>query len=993
MSYFAKSSHYAGQISTLRTSKAEAISVILKYENSLEIENEIKMRFKGIQRQAQSQGRSAPRMPPFEYVGMYAGPTKPKPFQRKRANLSTRAQGKLPSLTTMRTLAVSSHQGSGRPVPGHESRRITLALENIHRGTQTFRLKSLQGVEGVPAAGATLVMDYEIIKLISNGMQVWEKKWDELDDYEVVDRMHHGDPNNGVKFFFPIPGTADQELEVFCVVDEVRLLMYAVEFFYNRKLEANGEPAKRQTTHGRRVLKMHTLTGEIDPPPAPKGDLTVRDVEGIVVRAGNAGSQSNNAMSMISSSSMQRRASTTKSKRSSMTKMFGSPQANQGPLAENPAAAAHWDQVCLHQGWLLKKGGMSKNWMKRYAVLYRTAQGHFLSYYSDYSESPLYSATAEERNIIDLSKTTFIRPVSNFPGGAPPHAFDVCTIEREWTLCPINHDDQQVWLQILTRVIDEDVAVVPDDHMNFVVKARQDPTRQLELDQYTTCMKVSAAGVSVATQQGSGTGEYTEKFFWCYTDFFKWSLIHHKNKMALQVSVFMSAEFDVKHRQEFLFRTRDAQRLASAIEFYIEKFMSIMHLWLEGEEEGPEQGASQGGGSAAAVEPAMNLDTNAADYEKEPDLIGDLLGDDDDVTPKGPGGSTDSLDLMAELSIGSPGAPPAASNAPVEASFDAPSTPQTPTVDLFGNLTSPEAEAAASAPPAPPTGGDGLLDLMSAGNDDFFASPPASPAVASLGPIGIDDQTKVHMSAWFKTLTVNTTGLLFENEFIQLFVQQDYRGSQARIDFMVKSKGQAMQNISAQIDSTEIGANALRSQMQAAQPVLEANGQFTVRLMVECMTPFSGTPSFNLKFSIATVSYAYMIPIPSIITKFVEPVQMSGADLMQRWDGMSAPTLEVMEIFKAKNPINTVNMPNLVAAATKMAVAQDLLQSNPNCIMAAGTLKTGTPQQGNPGAKITVGCLIKLEMNANAQAYKLTVRTAIPTVSQHVFTTIKKLLT
>ena len=235
--------------------------------------------------------------------------------------------------------------------------------------------------------------------------------------------------------------------------------------------------------------------------------------------------------------------------------------------------------------------------------------------------------------------------------------------------------------------------------------------------------------------------------------------------------------------------------------------------------------------------------------------------------------------------------------------------------------------------------------------DDFFGSPSAAPA-ASAGPIGIDEQTKVHMTAWFKGLTVNTTGLLFENQFIQLFLQQDYRGSQARIDFMVKSKGQAMQNITAQIDSAEIGANALRSQMQTAQPVLEANGQFTVRLMVECMTPFSGTPSFDLKFSIGTQSYAYAIPIPSIVTKFVEPVQMSGADLNQRWDGMSAPQLQVMEVFQAKNAINTVAMPNLVAAATKMAVAQDLLQANPNVIMAAGTLKTGTLQQGNPGKRL-----------------------------------------
>ena len=53
------------------------------------------------------------------------------------------------------------------------------------------------------------------------------------------------------------------------------------------------------------------------------------------------------------------------------------------------------------------------------------------------------------------------------------------------------------------------------------------------------------------------------------------SILHHSGKTALQASVFASADFDVKDRHEFLFRTRDAVKLATAVEFYIEKFMSI----------------------------------------------------------------------------------------------------------------------------------------------------------------------------------------------------------------------------------------------------------------------------------------------------------------------------------------------------------------------------------------------------------------------------------
>ena len=44
----------------------------------------------------------------------------------------------------------------------------------------------------------------------------------------------------------------------------------------------------------------------------------------------------------------------------------------------NPTKAQHWDSVVVHQGWLLKKGGLAKSWIKRYAVLYRTSMGHFL---------------------------------------------------------------------------------------------------------------------------------------------------------------------------------------------------------------------------------------------------------------------------------------------------------------------------------------------------------------------------------------------------------------------------------------------------------------------------------------------------------------------------------------------------------------------------------------------------------------------------------------
>jgi hypothetical protein len=75
-----------------------------------------------------------------------------------------------------------------------------------------------------------------------------------------------------------------------------------------------------------------------------------------------------------------------------------------GGLVERASVRAYWNRVVVHQGWLTKKGGMSKKWLRRYFVLYKTCMGHILAYYSDYTETALFSDTAKERNVIDCCK-------------------------------------------------------------------------------------------------------------------------------------------------------------------------------------------------------------------------------------------------------------------------------------------------------------------------------------------------------------------------------------------------------------------------------------------------------------------------------------------------------------------------------------------------------------------------------------------------------------
>ena len=207
----------------------------------------------------------------------------------------------------------------------------------------------------------------------------------------------------------------------------------------------------------------------------------------------------------------------------------------------------------------------------------------------------MYTNERHQRKEVDLAKATFIRPGSNKADApdTPAHSFDIVTTEREWTLCAESQENVQKWLKLLTRAVDEDVAILPDEDLTFKVKPKVDPLGELCTTDYTTTLRVSAKGVSVCVPdpnggQGGGStlssitggsGAQKEMYFWVYTDFYKWSLIKKDEKLALLVNVFADSSFS--RRNEFIFRQKESERLATAIEFFIEKFMSVMHIRLE----------------------------------------------------------------------------------------------------------------------------------------------------------------------------------------------------------------------------------------------------------------------------------------------------------------------------------------------------------------------------------------------------------------------------
>jgi len=876
-----------------------------------------------------------------EYLGVYAM-EKPKPFQRKRGNLSAQLpQGSnLPPLVTMREVATASHRGSGKPSTENYSRRNLLALEHIHCGTQTFRVQSIHGLElAVSKTIVYVTQDYEQISLHSlNSVDAfWSKSWNDLLSYEVVDRVHHGDRNNGVKFKF-----LDSEREVFIILSEVRLLMHTTEFFYNLEQERRTSSlkfAKRQTTHGRRVLSVATLFGESPATEVPEGVREVRDVEGTVVRPAVEAAQGSMSV-ILSSAAMQhiRSVSQNPSSWRSSVNLLGTAQPIKGFLRENPIGAAHWSRSCIHNGWLWKKGGLAWTWQPRYVALYRTAQGHFLCYYTDFSDSPLYSSKNKARNVIDLCRSTFIRPLSSMPE-APPFAFDVCTIDREWTLCPATRQEQQIWLQLITRAIDEDVAILPDDRLSYIVKARVDPSGQLSLHEYSTCLRVSASGISVECLDDGHS--FREVMFWCYTDFFKWSVVSYHGKMGLNLSLYSSQYSDSRHRQEFLFRSRQASSIASAIEFYIEKFVAVMLLWQEGELGDEEEGGipaenpvtKEAGESARSN--TMNMATDVSSYENDDEVV-DLLE----------GYGEEELDKETQ-----------------------------PIVDPFEGLDAP-------------------VVLLPA--EKAIENLPSTSVEQSLSP----PSRNVPDCAIFPTTpAVPSANTLFRNKILEISVDGSfYSKSYGKLEISVKSLaprldnfGLSILNVEAIIGTDGITPGALEHELTRAPLILEAGGSFKLLLMVKCLKPFDGSPCLEFSYVHGTERYNHKIFLPVNVLRFVEPFPMAAEDVRSKWEAMSSrKDLEIRGSIRSINPMTASEISFKFQELTNMAIVHEFQKvSNIRSTVAVGTLYTET--LGLDGNKVSSGCISALEpVDESYQSFNFTVRASIGSVAHCIYEATKR---
>jgi hypothetical protein len=268
----------------------------------------------------------------------------------------------------MRSMALDLHRGSYRPSPPGGSRRIEIAVQHIYEGFNTFDLLNVRGASSVSnqfRQDSQLVVNDEALLFKPRGGLSDTKiefSFDDIVEWTAIDNDNIRLGDSGIEI---ASGAGDK---VFFGVEFVRDVKHTLEYFWNRYKVANGLPSqvKLGSTHGRPIVSVATLSGDM-PPPSDAGFTPMTDIidqDGLVVRPGGKMA----------------------SRKDSLIKQFSS-GGGEGKVVppENRDVKPHWHKIVLHQGWLLKQGGVgvgsNKSWIKRYFVLYKTSQGHLLVYY------------------------------------------------------------------------------------------------------------------------------------------------------------------------------------------------------------------------------------------------------------------------------------------------------------------------------------------------------------------------------------------------------------------------------------------------------------------------------------------------------------------------------------------------------------------------------------------------------------------------------------
>ncbi|CAH3179775.1 unnamed protein product [Porites evermanni] len=277
--------------------------------------------------------------------------------------------------------------------------------------------------------------------------------------------------------------------------------------------------------------------------------------------------------------------------------------------------------------------------------------------------------------------------------------------------------------------------------------------------------------------------------------------------------------------------------------------------------------------------------------------------------------------------------------------------------DLIGTAPSPVANNIAAVDPG--AGGGLLVDVFDM---------PAVPSIGGGGTPSVTPGAEENL----KKFVFKNTGVLFENDILQVGIKSDFRDQAGAIGVFYGNKTSSQfVNFSSTVHMPGDLNNHILLRYSSPPPsVVEGGAQVKQMINVEALMDFNERPLLDLQFSVNGLSQRIVLPMPLFLSKFFTPTEMTSQDFFSRWKQLGNPDQECQKIFQARFPIDTETI------KTKLVgFGMSLLQNvdpNPENFVCAGIIKAQSVQMGT---------LLRLEPNRQAQVRKCCLKVFIKSLA------------
>jgi hypothetical protein len=229
---------------------------------------------------------------------------------------------------------------------------------------------------------------------------------------------------------------------------------------------------------------------------------------------------------------------------------------------------------------------------------------------------------------------------------------------------------------------------------------------------------------------------------------------------------------------------------------------------------------------------------------------------------------------------------------------------------------------------------------------------------------------------------------MYDDGILLVSTKIELRGSQARLTFQYTNNGPA---VIADMKVTVDDPNSfLRFDLKPLpSTTIEGLGKANQIMMLECMKPASTGPTVTLEYVDTLLGRrCSKVAIPIIITSFNEPLALPSQDFASRWQLLTGAGQQAMEVVTLPYSITPAQINDVFVKVLRFGLVA-MPDSSEVTLYGASSLKTGSLNASQQ--KINIGCMAKVELNVQARAVRVTLRTLHPMATEAILATVKSM--